>query len=154
VRWGSYVLGTASGSGDQLCNPTCPALEVAFHCVCLLGFPHWRVISLLCPVSLGQVQCSVSPLHCPCVMTLYCLFFSFVGQFGFGCRLLAQELCDPLPALLWGVAVFSLPAFLCLFTDSSVLRPAFAPSISPVHFQHFLPSAVVLDYSSLFVIQF
>jgi hypothetical protein len=47
---------------------------------------------LLHPLSLGQVQCSISPLCCPCVMMVPCLFFSSVGQLGFGCCSLAQEM--------------------------------------------------------------
>jgi hypothetical protein len=39
---------------------SCSALEVAFLYVCLLGFPCWGFISLPCPFSLGQAQCSIS----------------------------------------------------------------------------------------------
>jgi hypothetical protein len=58
------------------------------------------------PLSLGQVQCPVSP-HCSqCVMMVHCLLFNFAGQFNFGCCSLAQEIISviPLSVLLWGVA--------------------------------------------------
>jgi hypothetical protein len=77
-------------------STTCPALEVAFCCACLLGFLHWGVLSLPHPLSLGQVQCSIGPLCCQYVMMVHCLFFSFAGQFGFGCCSLAQEMISVL----------------------------------------------------------
>jgi hypothetical protein len=65
----------------------CLALEVAFCCVCLLCFCA-GIYFFAPPPSLGQVQCSINSL----CMTVHCLFFSFEGQFSFGCCSLAQEM--------------------------------------------------------------
>jgi hypothetical protein len=88
------------------------------------------------------------------------LFFNFVGQFDFGCYLLAQEMISVihyLPCfrewLIGGMLLAFLP-FQCLFTDSLALRPA--PCPSPFLWYTFsipTPSPVMLDHSLLFVIQ-
>jgi hypothetical protein len=61
---------------------------------------------LPCPLSLGQVQYSISPL--PLYMCYEGLLFVFqlCGAVRFWMLLTGSgdELCDPLPALLWGVA--------------------------------------------------
>jgi hypothetical protein len=41
-------------------------------------------------------------------MMVRCLFFNFVGQFDFGCCS-GDDFCDPLPAMLQGVA-YRLPS--------------------------------------------
>jgi hypothetical protein len=86
------------------------------------------------------------------------LFFSFAGQFGFECCSLAQEMSSVicyLPCFREWLIIHLLSIFLpfqCLFTDSAKISPL-PLSLSLVHFQGSHPSAVVLDYSSLFVIQ-
>jgi hypothetical protein len=108
---GQFSFGGLWFKRSVLQSTTCPALAVVFA-VCLLGFPQWGFISLPCPLFLGQVQCSISPLCCLCFVTACCLFFSFVGQFSFGCCLLAQDMSSVihflpcfgdclLPALSW-----------------------------------------------------
>jgi hypothetical protein len=49
---------------------------------------------LPCCLSLGagSVFHHPPPTPCQCVMMVRCLFFNFVGQFDFGCYLLAQEM--------------------------------------------------------------
>jgi hypothetical protein len=94
-------------------------------------------------------------------MAVCCLFFSFAEQLGFGCCSLAQSMSSVIPYLPcfweWLIAhlLFAFLPFLCLFTDSLVLRPA--PCLAPFLWCTFsipAPSAIVLDYSLLFVIQF
>jgi hypothetical protein len=70
---------------------TCPGLEVACCCVCLLRFPCCEFFSLIYSLFLGQV---VFHPHPPllCFTTVDGLLFSFARQFGFGCCSLAQEM--------------------------------------------------------------
>jgi hypothetical protein len=42
------------------------------------------------------------PLCCQCVVMVFCLLFSFAGQFGFGCCSLSQEMSS---------VILSLPCF-------------------------------------------
>jgi hypothetical protein len=66
-------------------------LVVVCCCVCLLGFPCWELISLLCSISVRQVAFHQPPLLS--VLYYSSLFvFQFLGQFGFGCCFLAQEM--------------------------------------------------------------
>jgi hypothetical protein len=94
-------------------------------------------------------------------MMVHCLFFSFVGQLGFGYSILAQEMSSVILYLpCFGEWLITCPLlaflpFLCLFTVNLVLRPA--PCSSPFLWCTFrvpAPFAIVLDYSLLFVIQF
>jgi hypothetical protein len=87
---------------SALQSTTCPALEVAYCCVFLLGFLLWEFISLLCPFF--EISCVLPPpLHCLCFITVCCLFFRFSG---FGCCCLPQEMISMIHYLpvLWGVA--------------------------------------------------
>jgi hypothetical protein len=105
--------------------------------------------------------CSTCPLHSPCFITVCCLFFSFVGKFGFGCCSLAQVIISVihyLPCLgsvLLPTHSQSSLHFLCLFTDSLAAKISSLPlPLSPVQFQHATPLLSMFDYTSLFVIQF
>jgi hypothetical protein len=68
---------------------TCPALEMAHCCVCSLRAQHLEFSSLPHPLSLGQVQHVTHPPLLSMFDYSLLLFFSFVGQFGFGCCSLA-----------------------------------------------------------------
>jgi hypothetical protein len=122
-----------------------------FFCCGHISFSH--------PLSLEQVQCSVIP---PAVSVLsrftvcqFCrAFWVWVLLTGS-----AREFCDPLPALLQGVAycpsVLSLPAF------SMFVYWFFYAEITSLHspflwctFSIPTPSAVLLHYSLLFVVHF
>jgi hypothetical protein len=94
-------------------------------------------------------------------------FFSFsptkMGQFSCRCFSLAQEICNPLLALLWGVAYLSPPTHtLSLHCLSSVCLLIVHTEISslPLPFLQWTFSvsliiyAVMLNYSLLFAIQF
>jgi hypothetical protein len=92
-------------------------------------------------------------------MMVCCLFFNFKGQFDFGCCSLAQEMnfvAHYLPCfrewLITGLLSTFLP-FQHLFTDSSAeLVPCPSPFLQ--HFWQSCPFHCVLDYSSLFIVQF
>jgi hypothetical protein len=139
----------------QEMSSSCPALELAFCCACLLGFAVWGLISLPRPLSLGHGQYSGSP---PALCNDGLLFvFQFCGEVWLWGLLTGSEdeLCDPLPALLWGVAyhlpALGLPAFSVFVFWEITLRlaldpPPFSGALSALP----LPSAVVLDYGSLF----
>jgi hypothetical protein len=116
---------------------SCPALEVDFCCAYLLGFPRWGLISLPHPLSLGQAQCSVSPLCCQCyesslLVVLFCeAVWLWVLLTGSG-----DDLCDLLPALLHGLA--PLPSCLfsfCLLIVCTEINSLLLP-LSLVYFQH------------------
>jgi hypothetical protein len=76
---------------SALPSTTCPALEVACCCVCLLGFPCWVFISLPRPLSLGQVVFQLPPLLSVFYYSLL-FVFQFCGQFSFECCSLAKEM--------------------------------------------------------------
>jgi hypothetical protein len=96
------------------------------------------------------------------VLFQFTVCFQFCGAVSFGFCSLAQEMISVIHYLPcfgeWLISAHSLSSlpFLCLFTDSSALKPALAPlpfsgAVSMFH----LPSPLsVLDYSLLFVIQF
>jgi hypothetical protein len=118
---------------SALQSTSCPALEVAFCCACLWGGACFFASP---PFSgAGSVICQLPPC-CQCVMMVHCLFFNFVGQFGFGCCSLAQEMSSVicyLPCFREWLITCPLLIFQCLFTAaeiSSLLLP-----LSPVHFQ-------------------
>jgi hypothetical protein len=102
-QWGGevQVWMLPSCSGDQLCSPLVALLwRWLFAVLVYWGFHTGSLF--LCPT---PFLCSISPLCCQCVE---CSLFVF--QF---CRAVwlwvlltgsGDELCDLLPALLWGVA--------------------------------------------------
>jgi hypothetical protein len=87
----------------------------------------------------------ISCLGCQCVQMVCCLFFSFAGQFGFGCSSLAQEMSPVIcyyPALGSGLSpTHSLPS--CLSCFSLLVVHAEISSLplplSSVHFHHSHP---------------
>jgi hypothetical protein len=100
----------------------------------LLRVECWEFVSLPHPLSLGQIQWATCPFHCLCFITVCCLFFSFVWQFGFGCCSLPQEIISwPITCPVSGSGLSptwsqtSLP-FLCLFTESLVLTLVLCPA--------------------------
>jgi hypothetical protein len=89
VRYGSLSLHAVLRFRRlALWSTRCPALELAFHCSCLLG---------ACFLALPPFSGTGSVIHqpcpcCQCVVMVHCLFFNFVEPFDFGCRSLAQEM--------------------------------------------------------------
>jgi hypothetical protein len=78
-----------SGSGDQLCRDSlpallwgvayCPPLSLLEPFLCLFTESLGMFSSLPCTLSPVQVQHSTQPLCCLCLITVRCLFSSFVG---------------------------------------------------------------------------
>jgi hypothetical protein len=97
------------------------------------------------PLSLGQVQCSISPLYSLCVMMVHCLFFSFVGQFDYGCCSQAQEMISVINYLpCFGEWLITCPistscfSSVCLLMVHAEISSLLLP-LSPAHFQHSQP---------------
>jgi hypothetical protein len=69
-----------------------------------------------------------------------------------------DKFCGPLPALLQGVVyhwlAVSLPTFPALFTDSSAEISSLLLPLSQLYFQQSHLFCCVLDYNSLFIVQF
>jgi hypothetical protein len=112
VRWGSSILNAALWfRRSALQFTTCPALEVDYCCICLLGVQHWEFISLPHPLSLGQAV-----LHPPSLLSV----FQFCGAVWFWMLLSGSrdQLCGPLPSPLLGVAycqpTLSIHCFSCV----------------------------------------
>jgi hypothetical protein len=105
------------------------------------------------PLSLGQVQCSISPLYSLCVMMVHCLFFSFVGQFDYGCCSQAQEMISVINYLpCFGEWLITCPistscfSSVCLLMVHAEISSLLLP-LSSVHFQQSRPFCCVLHYS-------
>jgi hypothetical protein len=130
-----------SGSEDQLCIP--PAVLLWSWIFAVLFY--WGLVSLSCPISLGQGQWSVSQLLC-CqhIVMVCCLFLNPAEQSDFGCCSLAQEISLS-PACCRPSCLSS-----HLFTDS--LHGDKLLAHSPFSSTVFLPPAVCPTFQ--FVVQY
>jgi hypothetical protein len=159
VRWGSSSLNAALWSRRLvLWSTTCPALEGS---VCLLRVQLWEFSSLPPPTLLWSRLYSIYPLCCPARLQ-FTVFFSFAGQFSFGCCSLAQEMSSVVHYLpcfrewlitgpLSAFAAFPVFIYWEFSAEFSSLPPPFSSVVSAFHLP---PLLSVFDYSSLFVFQF
>jgi hypothetical protein len=134
---------------------SCPALELGFLCVGLLGACFFA--SLLFSGARSEI-CQLAPSY-HLVMLVCWLFFNFVMSFDFGCCSLAQEMSFMDHYLPYQAAAYHLP------TVSSSAFPVFvywrfawrsAPCISPLLsvLRAPCPLCCMFPFSSLFIIQF
>jgi hypothetical protein len=96
---------------------------MAYGCVSLLRIQHWAFSSLSHPLSLGQVQHFTHPATV-CVLLLFTVWFQFHRSLWFWMLLIGSgdQLCDPLPAMLWGVGNHLPALILCCHYCVYLLR--------------------------------
>jgi hypothetical protein len=148
-----------SGSGDQFCSPLVALLWMWFFDVLVYWDFHTGGL-FPCPTPfLWDMVSVLSALPAVSVLWWFTVF-QFCGAFWLWVLLTGSGdmLCDLRPALLWGVAyrppALGFPAISAFAYWKFALR--LAPCSSPFLWCTFsipTPSAVVLDYSSLFVIE-